>query len=129
MLKCPECKTSIQIDLPADSHIKDMADLSRQNRANGGTAFVRCALCEYEGDPLDFDPRSLLPKVDKCYICSNGMVIALDAAGKHVPECQGFILEVASELKIRCDEKTQWHFGKTASWLQKANFGWWLKYV
>ena len=138
MLRCPKCDDTVQVNLPADSGIDDMADLSRHARkvrkgqavelyAGASVGLILCAGCGYEGDPLEFDPRSLLPKVEKCYITTKGMVIAFDGAGKQVPECQGFILAVASELKIRCDEKTQWHFGKTGSWLEKADFGWWFR--
>jgi len=125
MLKCPKCDAVIQIKFPADWQTTDMADLSREKRVRGGVGVIKCGECDYEGDPLEFDPRSLLPKVQTCYITARGMVIGFDAAGKQVTECQGFILAVGSELKIRCDGNTKWFFGKRESWLEEADFSWW----
>lgn len=125
MLKCPECEALIQVNFPADARIDSMADLSRAYRLGRYVGFVKCAECGYEGDPLGFDPRSELPKVDKCYITTKGMVIAFDGEDNQIPECQGFILVVGSELKIRSDENTQWFFGKPGCWLEGADFSWW----
>lgn len=136
MLKCPKCESLIQVNLPPDSRIKDMVDLSRQARisrqsigltADAGAAVgVKCDGCGYQGDPLEFDPRSSLPKVVDCTIGTGGMVMAFDAEDNQVTECQGFILAVASELKIRCDKNTKWFFGKRDAWLVEAYFNWWF---
>ena len=126
MLKCPKCEAEMGVNLPSDSPMKDMADLSRQKRKAGGVGVIKCAGCGYEGDPLEFDPRSTLPKVVKCYITTKGMVIAFDAEDNQVCPCQGFILVVASELKIRCDEKTQFYYGKAGAWLKEVDFRWWF---
>lgn len=127
MLECPKCGAAIQVNFPADGRIKDVADMSRQRRMDGGSdvLILKCGICRYEGDPLEFDPRSLLPKVKDCYIALSGMVAACDAKGSQIPECQGFILAVASELKIRIDENTKWYVG-TESGLQEMDFTWWF---
>lgn len=125
MLKCPKCETSIEVNLPTDSRIKDMADLSRQRRRDGGIGVIKCGECDYEGDPLEFDPRSRLPKIVKCLITTNGNVMAFDDDGNQIPECQGFILVVASQIKIRSDENTVWLFGNFRDWLEPADFSWW----
>lgn len=138
MLKCPKCETAIQFNFLPGSEIKDMVDLSRQARATraslaltsvtgAAVGVVKCEACGYEGDPLEFDQRSLLPKVVECNIHTNGMVSAFDSVGNQVTECQGFILVVASELKIRCDENTEWNFAKWDSWRKGADFSWWFQ--
>lgn len=137
MLQCPKCETSVQVNLPKESAIKDMVDLSREARLSreslgltsetgAAVGVVKCEACGYEGDPLEFDQRSLLPKVVRCCIHTNGMVTAIDSEGNQVTECQGFILVVASELKIRCDENTEWGFAKWNSWRKDADFSWWF---
>lgn len=126
MLECPKCGDSVQVNLPEDSRINDMADLSRQNRRGGNFGVIKCGGCNYEGDPLEFDPRSLLPKVKRCIISTNGMVMAFDAAGEQMCDCQGFLLVVAPELKVRCDEHTQWQFGRWKHWVEDADFAWWF---
>lgn len=126
MLKCPKCEATEEAYFSGDPRIKDMADLSREKRKAGRIAVIKCSGCGYEGDPLEFDPRSALPKVANCYITTEGMVIAFDADDQQIPECQGFILAVASELKIRCDGNTVWGFGRYGGWLKRADFGWWF---
>lgn len=125
MLECPRCETTVEVSLPEDSRIKDMADLSREKRRFGGVGVIKCYECHYEGDPLEFDPRSALPKVVDCYITTNGMVMACGEDGAQIPECQGFILVIGSELKLRCDEHTRFCFGKRGAWLEEADFSWW----
>lgn len=123
-LRCPKCESQIQLNQTGPA-VMDMADLARQNRVTGGTGVIKCEGCGYEGDPLDFDPRSALPKIALCYITDNGMVICFDNDAHKVPECQGFILEVASDLKFRCDENTQWFLGQCKE--INADLGWWWR--
>lgn len=61
-------------------------------------------------------------KIKECIIATNGMVISFDEKGEQVPECQGFILDIAEKLKDNCDENTKWSFG-----LLKANMNWYWK--
>lgn len=61
-------------------------------------------------------------KIKNCIIFTNGMVSSFDEKGEQVPECQGFILDIANKLKSCCDENTKWQLG-----VQDANLEWYWK--
>lgn len=50
------------------------------------------------------------------------MVASFDDKGVQIPECQGFILDIAEKLKNCCDEDTNWQLG-----VQDANLDWYFK--
>ena len=68
-------------------------------------------------------------KLKKVYFFSNGMVMAFDEAGEQVPRCQGFMLDkdVAAGLRHRCDEDTEFVFGKFQEEQIKCDLGWWFE--
>ncbi len=65
-----------------------------------------------------------MAKVKDCIIYSNGMVGSFDEKGEQIPECQGFILDIAEKLKSCCNENTRWKLGEFGRWLHDANFSW-----
>lgn len=65
-----------------------------------------------------------MAKVKSCTIYTNGMVISFDESGEQIPDCQGFILEIAEKLKNCCDENTMWKLGEFGKWTNDANFSW-----
>lgn len=67
-------------------------------------------------------------KVKNVVIFTNGMVSSFDDKGEQIPQCQGFILDIAEELKNCCDEETKWQFGSYKNWIEDANLNWyWVK--
>lgn len=62
--------------------------------------------------------------VKNCIIWTNGLVSSFDEKGEQIPECQGFILEIADKLKEHCDENTKWQFGKYGEGILDANMKW-----
>jgi len=68
-------------------------------------------------------------KLIDVYIHTNGTVIAFNAEGKQIPECQGFILEdeVIKNLKKYADENTHFFFSEWQKQLMNCNFSWWFK--
>jgi hypothetical protein len=68
--------------------------------------------------------REKMVIVEKCTIWTNGMVISFDEKGEQIPECGGFILDIADKLKACCDENTKWTFGRWTEWAEEANFNW-----
>ena len=65
-----------------------------------------------------------MAKIKKCSLWTNGMVISFDEKGEQIPECGGFILDIADILKDNCDENTKWSFGKWTEWAYEANLNW-----
>jgi len=68
-------------------------------------------------------------KLIDVYIYTNGMVIAFNAEGKQIPECQGFILEdqVIKNLKKYANEDTHFFLAKWQKQQMKCDFSWWFK--
>lgn len=66
-------------------------------------------------------------KIESCTIFTNGMVASYDKEGNQIPDCQGFILDIAEKLKTYCDENTIWHLGKYGEWMESANMNWYWK--
>lgn len=61
-------------------------------------------------------------KVKTVLVAINGMVACIDEKGEQIPECQGFILDVADKLKELCDQYTIWQWG-----VQKGDVSWWWR--
>ena len=65
-----------------------------------------------------------MAKVKDCIIFTNGIVLSFDENGEQIPDCQGFILDIAEKLKSFCDENTKWKFGEFGKWAYDANLSW-----
>ena len=65
--------------------------------------------------------------IKNCIIFTNGVVMAFDEDGNQIPEYQGFILDVAEELKSHCNENTKWEFAEWGKWSMPINLSWWWK--
>ena len=124
--KCPVCTQVLEVDIPANSKAKDLAEMSREGRLGRGFAGLRCDVCSHQGDAVTFDERWSLPKVKTAYLEKDGLVTSYDADGKTVAECNGFVLEVATELKFRCDVNTEWYLKVDLFGPVSIDLAWWF---
>jgi hypothetical protein len=65
-------------------------------------------------------------KIKNCYIFTSGMVMSFDEKEQQIPDCQGFILEVADKLKENADKNTNFYFAKWKGWSEPLDFEWWF---
>lgn len=65
-----------------------------------------------------------MAKIKECILATNGMVGSFDDNDEQIPECQGFILDIADKLKDNCDENTKWTFGGPGKGMLDANMNW-----
>ena len=61
-------------------------------------------------------------RIKDCFIFANGNVACTDENGEQMPDCQGFILEIAGKLKENCDKNTHFHLNR-----KDADFSWWFE--
>lgn len=65
--------------------------------------------------------------IKEVYMYLNGMVMAFNEQGEQVPECQGFLFEVADKLKECCDKNTNFYYSLWKSWKEECDFSWWFE--
>ena len=66
-------------------------------------------------------------KIKSVHMFTNGSVMAFDKKDKQVPECQGFIFEIANNLKKYCDKDTKFFYGEWKKTSIECNFSWYFK--